>query len=115
MSLTPLRSPYPPRPRAQQQQPAPKPRVDIEHLTTADVAGLSFETIGMLVKENPKLVANMIVDAAKMRRAEMPMNPSTLRPVARAIVLSGERRRGRELNAEEAAFMADFLESIGAS
>ena len=129
-SLTPL---WYPRPRVQQQPakarvPAPAdpvlvpsvfapvaPQPSVEHLTVADVAGLSFEWIAALVPINPKLVADLIVESGKMRRAKSPMRTSTMRPMARAILLSGERRRGRELNEEDAAFMADFLKSIGAS
>jgi hypothetical protein len=88
--------------------------IAIETLTVADVTDLSVSTINALVPHRPDLVAELIVNSGKRRRAELPMNPSTLRPMARAILLSGELRRGRELNEEERDFMASFLESIGA-
>ena len=96
--------------------PAPaaaRPRV--EHLTAADVHNdLSTATINALIPINPELVAQLIIDAGRRRRAELPMNTSTLRPLARAIVLSGKRRRAEPLDDADAEFLAEFLENIGA-
>jgi hypothetical protein len=129
MSLTPLRSPFL-NPRAQQQLPAnvvrskepdPTPaapvqtRVDIEHLTVADVRELSTATINALIPYNRKVVAQAVIDAGRRRRGELETPMTSLKPIARFILLAGERRRGRELNDEEAGFMADFLESVGAA
>jgi hypothetical protein len=87
-------------------------RVAIETLTIDDVTGLSVASVNSLVPHRPDLIGELVVRAGKMRRAELPMDTFAMRPIARAIVLSGERRRGRELNEEEAAFMAEFLETI---
>ena len=89
-------------------------RVDVEHLTAADVRDLSFATIGLLTPINPKLVADLIINAGKMRRAELPMNTFAMRPLARCILLAGEKRRGRELCDADAQFLADYLDEIGA-
>jgi hypothetical protein len=142
MSLSSLTPIWAPRPRAQQQPAArerapvsapsmftpsapaylptvPTPsvetprRIAIENLTVDDIRDASISTLNALVPHRPDLIGRLIVDAGKMRRAELPLRMSTMRPVARCMVLSGERRRGRELNEEETAFMADFLESIG--
>jgi hypothetical protein len=66
----------------------------------------------MLVKENPSLVARLATDAGKRARGELPTTPSlsSLRPAARAVILSGEKARGRTLNAEEAEFLSAFVE-----
>ena len=89
-------------------------RVDVEHLTVVDVSGeLSMATVNSLVPLNPRLVAELIIQAGQRRRAELPLSTSTMRPMARAIVLSGEKRRGRELSAADESFLADYLESIG--
>jgi hypothetical protein len=98
---------------AQPSAPAPaavqSTRVAVERLVAADVRDLSFATIGLLTPINPKLVADLIINAGKMRRAELPLNTVTMQPLARAIVLSGEKRRGRELSASDEQFLADFL------
>jgi hypothetical protein len=93
---------------------APQPRASFRDLTVDDAHALSIEAINLLVKEDPAFVGRLIVDAGRRRRAELPMNTSALRPIARFILLAGERRRGRELNEEESDFMAAFNESIGA-
>jgi hypothetical protein len=136
MSLSPL---WGPRPRARQQPdtaslkerapapaaehaPVPAPvsaevqrRIAIEHLTPDDVADLSVTTINTLVPLNPKLIAQLIIDSGKRRRAELPMNTSTLRPLARCILLAGEKRRGQELSDADEEFLNAYLDEIGAS
>jgi hypothetical protein len=82
-----------------------------EHLTVEEGRSLSIETINMLVKENPSLAAKLIVDAGRRARGELPTSaPESLRPAAGAIVLAGERARGRELNAEEVEFLTVYVE-----
>ena len=103
---------------AQPSAPAPAvvqpTRVAVEHLTAADVRDLSFATIAALVPLNPSLVAQLIINSGKMRRAELPMSTSAMRPLARCILLAGEKRRGRELCDADAQFLADYLDEIGA-
>jgi hypothetical protein len=87
--------------------------VDIEQLTVNDVHDLSIAAINALVPINPSLVAQLIVEAGRKARSEIPTAPlSSLRPAARAICLAGERARGGELNAEESEFLADFVEQL---
>jgi hypothetical protein len=135
MSLTPLRSPYP-RPRAQQQPvkappvsvpsvfapsapAAPEPsaevqrRIAIETLTVADMTDLSIESLNALVPYRPDLIAALIIDAGEMRRGARPMRTSTMRPVARCIVLAGMRRRAEPLSDADEEFLAAFSESPG--
>jgi hypothetical protein len=75
------------------------------------VVGASTSTLNALIPYRPDLIAELVVRAGRMRRAELTATPFAIRPIARAIILSGERRRGRELNEEEAVFMADFLKN----
>ena len=91
-----------------------QPRVAVEQLTAADVRDLSFATIGLLTPINPKLVADLIINAGKMRRAELPMTTVAMRPAARAILLCGELRRGHQLNDADRGFLDDYLDEIGA-
>jgi hypothetical protein len=87
-----------------------------ERLTTADVHDLSTATVNALVPINPSPVAQLIVDAGRKARAELPTALlSSLRPAARAIVLAGEKARGRRLNEEEVDFLSAFAESLGTS
>jgi hypothetical protein len=90
-------------------------RIAIETLTPDDVRDLSIESINLLIPHNPKLVGQLIINAGKMRRGELPLGMFRLGATARAVLLCGEMRRGCELNEEEADFMATFLESIGAA
>ena len=77
----------------------------VEQLSADDARTLSMATVNMLIKENPPLAARLIVDAGRRARGELPMTTTALlRPTARAVVLSGEKARGRELNEEEAEF-----------
>lgn len=99
-------APAPAAPAREQAKPPP-----VEQLTVNDVRDLSLETINALVPINPTLVANLITQAGARARGELPSAPmSSLRPAARAIVLAGERARGRELNAEEAEFLTAYVE-----
>lgn len=93
--------------------PAPadaQPRVAVEDLSVADVRqDLSTASINSLVPINPKLVGQLIVDAGRRRRAELPMSTVAMRPLARAIILSGMRRRAEPLTEADAEFLSDFL------
>jgi hypothetical protein len=90
---------------------AVQPRVEVEQLSADDARALSIETVNLLVKDHPAFVARLIVDAGRRARGELPMTTTaSLRPTARAIVLSGEKARGRELSEEEAEFLAEFVE-----
>jgi hypothetical protein len=114
MSMSPLRvvrrETAAPAASATSQTSQPKPS-SVEQLSADDARALSIETINMLVKENPSLVARLITDAGKRARGELPTAPlSSLHPTARAAILSGEKARGRTLNAEEAEFLAAYVE-----
>ena len=114
MSMSPLRvvrrETTAPAAPATSQTSQPKPSA-VEQLSADDARALSLETINLLAKENPALVARLIVDAGKRARGELPTAPlSSLRPTARAVILSGEKARGRTLNAEEAEFLSAFVE-----
>ena len=83
----------------------------VEQLSADDARALSISTINALVKENPALVARLIVEAGRRARGELPTTSlSSLSPTARAIVLAGEKARGRALNEEESDFLSTFLE-----
>ena len=84
-------------------------------LTLEEARALSIDSINLLIKQDPKLVADMVIAAGARRRGELPMAASEVRPAARAILLSGEARRGRQLNDEERQFMSAYLDEIGAS
>jgi hypothetical protein len=90
-------------------------QVAIENLTADDVAGLSISTINSLIPHNPKLVARLIVDSGRRRRAELPTPMSTLKPMAHAVLLCGMRRRSEKLSDVDEAFLAAYLEEIDAA
>jgi hypothetical protein len=92
-----------------------KPRTAVENLTTADVVGLSVESVNLLVRENPKLVAQLVINAGKMRRAELPTPMASLRPMARCILLAGMKRRAEQISDADEEFLAAFCESIAAA
>ena len=94
---------------------ADMPRVEHRELTVDDARSLSIETVNLLVKENPGLVARLVIDAGRRRRAELPMSRSELRPAALAVILCGMKRRAEPLSAADESFLADYLESISAS
>jgi hypothetical protein len=95
--------------------PAEKAQSRVDRLTVDDVREASTAAINMVIPHNPQVIAQAIIDAGRRRRNELPTPVASLRPAARAILLSGELRRGRQLSEEEAAFMADFLAEIGAT
>ena len=86
----------------------------VEQLTLNDVRGhdLSVAAINALIPINPSLVAQLITDAGKRARGELPATPppSALHPTARAVILAGEKARGRTLDVEEAEFLSTFVE-----
>lgn len=127
--LTPLQSPYHPHPQAQRQLPIAAPAYDVhaddikpkptpvvpvqprvEHRDTSvvDAHVLSIETINLLVKENPALVARMVIDAGRRRRAELQTPMGSLKPMARFILLAGMNRRAEKLSEADAMFLEDF-------
>ena len=95
--------------------PATEPlAVERRRLTLDEARALSVDSINLLIPKDPAFVAKLIIAAGQRRRAELPLTPTELKPAARCILLAGEKRRGRELNEEENAFMADFLGEVGA-
>ena len=97
-------------PVVEQTKPPP-----LEHLTVDAARALSIDTVNLLVRENPGLVARMVTDAGRRRRAELPPSMTPLSSQARAILLCGDLRRGRQLAAADSSFLDAYLESIGAS
>jgi hypothetical protein len=87
----------------------------VEYLTTEDGRALSIETINMLVKENPALVARLIVDAGRRARAELPTPLVSLSPIVRAFRLVDDKRCGQRLSEADADFLAAYLDEISAS
>lgn len=97
-------------------QPAPAaapPRV--EELTVDAARALSIDTINLLVREKPGLVARMVIDAGRRRRGELPMSRSELRPAALAVILCGMKRRAEPLTDADEFFLASYLEELDAS
>ena len=98
------------------EQPAPAaapPRG--EELTVDAARALSIDTVNLLVRENPGLVARLVIDAGKRRRAELPMSRSELRPAALAVILCGAKRRAEPLTEADEQFLAGYLAEIDAS
>jgi hypothetical protein len=85
-------------------------RLGVEQLTVEEGRSLSIETVNLLVKENPALVARLIIDAGRRARGELPTTTASLHPTARAIVLAGERARGRQLSDADAEFLSAYVE-----
>ena len=89
----------------------------VEHrdISVADAHALSIETINLLVKENPKFVGRLIADAGKRRRGELAYPLTSLKPIARFILLAGMNRRAEKLSEADALFLDNYLEEIGAT
>lgn len=100
--------------QAKSPPPVEKPP-SVEYLSVDDAHSLSIKSVNLLVRENPALVARMIIDSGRRRRGELPLSPASLRPMARFILLCGQQRRAEELTADDRDFMIEFLEEIGAS
>ena len=97
-------------PATSQTKPSPSAVASLEQLSEDDARALSPETLSLLAKENPTLVARLAIDAGKRARGELPMAPlSSLHPTARAATLAGEKARGLTLDEEEAAFLAAYV------
>jgi hypothetical protein len=92
-----------------------QPHVDVEHLTVNDVRDLSTAKINTLIPHRPDLVAQLIVDAGRRRRGELPMNTFAMRPISRCILLSGMKRRSEPLSDADEEYLAAYLDEIGAT
>ena len=86
----------------------------IEQLSVDDAHALSIESVNALIPISPALVGRMVIDAGRRRRAELPLSMTPLSSQARAILLCGELRRGRQLSESDRVFLDAYLESIGA-
>jgi hypothetical protein len=87
----------------------------IELLTVDDLRVASISTINAVLPYNRKVIAQAVIDSGPRRRGELETPMTSLKPIARFILLADERRRGRELTEEEAEFMTEFPASVGAA
>jgi hypothetical protein len=118
-NLTPLRVP-PVRAADRVSRPAPaavprlteRPPPSTESLSAEDGRALSIETVNMLGKENPALLARLISDAGRRARGAAPVSRASLSRTALAYYLVGEKTRGQQISDADAAFLADYIESM---
>lgn len=125
--LAPLwRTPRPPQQRATKAPtPAPAPPAiepatratpaEPRRLTLEEGRSLSIEAINTLIPQDPKFVADMIINSGKIRRAELPLSPFALRPAALFCILCGKRRRAEPLTEAETDFFNNYLAEADAA
>ena len=88
-----------------------QPRV-ADRLTAEDVAQSSIEAINMLIPHRPDLVAQAVVNSGRRRRGELAYPMTSLRPMARFILLAGMNRRAEKLSEADAIFLREFPEEF---